>query len=49
MRFFSSWWERLPTRHIAPLLITSLVLGFGWGSAFEVLKVILKPVGAYWD
>jgi hypothetical protein len=48
MRFFASWWDRVPARQIAPSLVTVLVLGLGSGMALEVLQLVFQPVGTYW-
>jgi hypothetical protein len=48
MRFFASWWDRVPARQIAPSLVTVLVLGLGFGRVADVLKFVVQPIGTYW-
>ncbi len=45
MRFFASWWERVPVRSAAPALVAMLV-GFG---LFEYVERLLADIlGNYW-
>jgi hypothetical protein len=38
MRFFDSWWERLPTvRHLSPVVIVALAL------------MVMRPLGYCWE
>jgi len=50
MRFFASWWERIPARQFGPSLATALVLGygFGFGSVSDFVNVLLNRAGSYW-
>ena len=48
MRFFSSWWERIPTRHAAPTLLTALALAGALSHAGAFFKAIFAPYGFSW-
>jgi hypothetical protein len=48
MRFFASWWERVPARQYGPTVLLVLGFGLGSGSLFGILEGLLRPVGSYW-
>lgn len=47
MRFFASWWERLPVRQMAPVLM-SLIGAFGAFHAAGHIRAVVGPVGMLW-
>jgi hypothetical protein len=48
MRFFASWWERVPARQVVPALVTVMAFGFGLGRTSEFLNFFLGRLGSYW-
>jgi hypothetical protein len=48
MRFFASWWERVPARQYVPTVLFVLGFGLGSGSLVRILEGLLRPVGTYW-
>jgi len=42
MRFFASWWERIPVRSVAPTLVAVLALAGGVGGWSQFTKSILN-------
>ena len=52
MRFFASWWERIPVREAAPMLLMVLAFGFAFGhaggNAEGFVKALFSPVGFTW-
>jgi hypothetical protein len=41
MRFFASWWERIPVRQIAPALLPVLVVAGTFGQLIDLIRSIL--------
>jgi hypothetical protein len=41
MRFFASWWERIPVREIAPALVAVLVVAGTFGDLIRFIQSIL--------
>jgi hypothetical protein len=49
MRFFASWWERLPVREVAPAALVVVLFGLGqWGQVDGIIRAILGPIGHLW-
>ena len=53
MRFFASWWERVPTRPVGKALgvatlVVVLGLGFSAPAVQTTLSAFLRPVGEIW-
>ena len=48
MRFFGSWWERLRSGELAPVLVTALMLGLALGRVEHILRHLALPTGNYW-
>jgi hypothetical protein len=48
MKFFASWWERIPVREAAPMLLAVIALA-GWaGCAADLIKALFSPLGFAW-
>jgi hypothetical protein len=48
MGFFGSWWERLRSGELVPLLVTAMMLGLTLSRAGYVLRHLALPSGNYW-
>lgn len=48
MRFFASWWERIPVREAAPTLLAVLAFAIAFGHAGGVVRALFAPVGFVW-
>ena len=49
MRFFASWWERLPSRAVAPTVLMALaVVGFLGNNLDAFIKALLGSCGFVW-
>ena len=49
MRFFASWWERLPVREVAPGALVAVLVGLGqFGEFVGFIRALLGPVAHTW-
>lgn len=55
MRFFASWWERVPTRQVGKAVgVVALVAVLGFGFSFSTSAAqtwftnLPRPIGEYW-
>ncbi len=48
MRFFSSWWQRVPGREVASTLLTALAVIGALGHAGAFVRAFLGPYGFNW-
>ena len=46
MRFFASWWERVPVRAATPALVAVM---FGFGLAGHAQRLFSNILGSYWQ
>ncbi len=48
MRFFASWWERIPVREAAPALLAVLAIVGAFDDGGEFFKFFFGPTGFLW-
>ena len=46
MRFFASWWERVPVRAAAPALVAVV---FAFGVLGHAQRLFANVLGSYWQ
>jgi hypothetical protein len=44
MRFFASWWERIPVREVAPVVVAMVAAVAGFGVTSHFVQRILGSV-----
>jgi hypothetical protein len=48
MRFFASWWERIPVRGAAPALVAVVAALGGFGNVEGYARGLIGPCGFLW-